>query len=300
MKRALIALLFLVGAVSCSQFWENLQSVPDGYQKKFNYPGIIEKMYSADGQYAVDVYEQESEEEIIKLFQVYYPVELNTSDKRWPVVIMANGTGTPARKYKAIFKHLASWGFIVIGNQDEWAWNGNSANLSQAFISAENENPQSIFYQKVDMENIGLTGHSQGGMSVYTAASLYENSGNYKALCTQSGTAVMLADSLGWDFLKPISAPMLMMGGGGDSDAKFLCPLEAMVRTYDHLDAKPVIMGRIKGVEHGDMLPRGDAYMTAWMRYWLCGDEKAGGFFLGDDAEILTNSDWQDVQRKGL
>ena len=303
-KRVLIVTVIVLGCCAgCKSLWDVIKNAPavkDGYQEKFNYPGKIEKLYAADGQYAVDVFEQKSPEEIIKLFQVYYPSDLKASDKKWPVVIMANGTGIPAQKYKAIFKHLASWGFIVVGNQDEWAWNGNSANLSQAFISAENENPQSIFYQKVDMEDLGLTGHSQGGMSVYTAASLYENSGNYKALCTQSGTAVMLADSLGWDFLKPISAPMLMMGGGGNSDAKLLCPLEAMEQTYDHLDAKPVIMGRIKGIEHGDMLPRGDAYMTAWMRYWLCDDQLAGGFFLGDNAEILTNSDWQDVQRKGL
>lgn len=300
MKRALIVLLFLVGVVSCSQFWDNLQAVPDAYQKKYNYPGDIEKMYAADGQYAVELFEQESTEEIIKLFQVYYPADLKTSDKKWPVVIMANGTGIPARKYKAVFKHLASWGFIVVGNQDEWSWNGNSANLSQAFITRENDNPQSIFYQKVDKDHIGLTGHSQGGMSVYTAASLYENSNSYKALCTQSGSAVMLADSLGWDFLKPISAPMFMMGGCGNADANMLCPLEAMVLTYDHIDAKPVVMGRIKDVDHGDVIKRGDAYMTAWMRYWLCDDQQAGRFFQGDDAEILTNKDWQDVQRKGL
>ena len=181
MKKVLIAISLLIGVVSCNQFWENLQAIPDGYQKKYTYPGAIEKTYATDGQYAVEVFEQESPEEIIKLFQVYYPAELILSDKKWPVVIMANGTGIPARKYKAVFKHLASWGFIVVGNQDEWSWNGNSANLSQEFITGENYNPQSIFYQKVDTDHIGLTGHSQGGMSVYTAASLFENSSNYKA-----------------------------------------------------------------------------------------------------------------------
>lgn len=300
MKNFLIAVSLLICVSSCGRFWENLQAVPDGYQKKYNYPGSIEKKYAANGKYAVEVYEQESPEEIIKLFQVYYPSELKTSDKKWPVVIMANGTGIPARKYKAIFKHLASWGFIVVGNQDEWSWNGKSANLSQEFIDEENENPKSPFYQKVDMEHIGLAGHSQGGMSVYTAATLYENSGNYKALCTQSGTAVMEADSLGWEFLKPISAPMFMMGGCGSADANFLCPLEDMIQTYDHLDAQPLVMGRIKDVDHGDVIKRGDAYMTAWMRYWLCEDKSAGIFFQGEDAEILTNSDWQDIQRKNL
>ena len=56
-------------------------------------------------------------------------------------------------------------------------------------------------------------------------------------------------------------------------------------------------MGRIKGIDHGDMLPRGDAYMTAWMRYWLCDEAEAGKCFVVSDAEILNNESWQDVSR---
>ena len=66
------------------------------------------------------------------------------------------------------------------------------------------------------------------------------------------------------------------------------------------LAAGTLVMGRIKGVDHGDMLPRGDAYMTAWMRFWLCGDQEAARCFIGDSAEILRNEDIQDLNRKGL
>ena len=55
-------------------------------------------------------------------------------------------------------------------------------------------------------------------------------------------------------------------------------------------------MGRIKDTDHGDMLPRGDAYMTAWMRYWLCNDTLAARCFVGNEAEITTNKMWQDVK----
>ena len=38
--------------------------------------------------------------------------------KKYPLVIMANGTGVEYFKYEATFKHLSSWGFIVAGNDD--------------------------------------------------------------------------------------------------------------------------------------------------------------------------------------
>ena len=51
------------------------------------------------------------------------------------------------------------------------------------------------------------------------------------------------------------------------------------------------------GAEHEEMLMRTDGYMTAWMLYQLQGDEEAGRAFLGEDAEILHNSNWQDIEK---
>ena len=298
-KKTVVALLGVALLCwSCASFWDKIQNVPEGYQKKIDYKSALEKKYGCDGQHAVEFFSETSEEERIKLYQVYYPAELTTAQKKWPVVIMANGTGIRASKYKAIFRHLASWGFIVAGNEDEWTWDGRSVSMTQDYIIRENANPRSVFYQKVDTARIGLTGHSQGGMAVFTASSLFPNSRRYKALCVQSSTALMLADSLGWDFLRDVKAPMLMMGGCGNLDANMLCPLEHMQLTYDSIGTHTCIMGRIKSTDHGEVLPRGDAYMTAWMRYWLCDDEEAGHCFFGSDAEMLTNTAWQDVKRR--
>ena len=288
--------IIVIALISC----ENLQAVSEGYQGRFDYQGTLEKKYAYNGQYQVELFTQEDSDERIKLLQVYYPTDLKTSQKKWPLVLMANGTGIRASKYEAIFRHLASWGFIVVGNEDEWTWDGKSVSKSLDMMLKANTDPSSLFYQKVDTANIGLTGHSQGGMCVYTAASLFENSRLYKALCTQSGTATMLVDSLGADFLKDIKAPMLLMGGCGDLDAKALCKLDELQKSYEGISSEQRIMGRIKGTDHGDMLPRGDAYMTAWMRYWLCGDSEARKCFVGRKAEILSNNNWQDLERKGF
>ena len=300
-RRLLITGCVLTGIWACNeQFWSKLQNVDEGYQNRFEYQGTLEKKYAYNGQYQVELFTQEDSDERIKLLQVYYPADLKTSQKKWPLVLMANGTGIRASKYKAIFRHLASWGFIVVGNEDEWTWDGKSISKSLDMMLKANTDPSSLFYQKVDTACIGLTGHSQGGMCVYTAASLFENSQLYKALCTQSGTATMLVDSLGADFLKDIKAPMLLMGGCGDFDAKALCKLDELQKSYEGIGSEQRIMGRIKGTDHGDMLPRGDAYMTAWMRYWLCGDTEAKKCFVGRKAEILNNNRWQDVKRSGF
>ena len=57
------------------------------------------------------------------------------------------------------------------------------------------------------------------------------------------------------------------------------------------------IRARVTGAEHQDMLHLTDGYMTAWMLYHLQGDEEAAGVFVGDNAEILTNNGWQDIEK---
>ena len=118
------SIIMLTSCISCSSFWEKIQTVGEGYQCKFEYKGTLEKKYAYDGEYQVELFTQEDSDERIKLLQVYYPANLKTEQRAWPLVLMANGTGIRASKYKAVFRHLASWGFIVVGNEDEWTWDG--------------------------------------------------------------------------------------------------------------------------------------------------------------------------------
>ena len=37
--------------------------------------------------------------------------------------------------------------------------------------------------------------------------------------------------------------------------------------------------------------------MTAWMLCHLYGDEEAAKAFVGDEAEILHNTNWQDIEK---
>lgn len=65
------------------------------------------------------------------------------------------------------------------------------------------------------------------------------------------------------------------------------------VRSKKHTSAALVI----RKAEHQDMLQLTDGYMTAWMLYHLQGDTEAASVFTGENAEILTNSGWQHVEK---
>ena len=91
--------------------------VPGNYTKTVETGGELEAKYLAMGQYEVKHTETNAPDDWEK-FITYYPAEMETADKTYPVVVMVNGTGVYASKYPALFKHLASWGFIVIGNED--------------------------------------------------------------------------------------------------------------------------------------------------------------------------------------
>jgi len=42
-----------------------------------------------------------------------------------------------------------------------------------------------------------------------------------------------------------------------------------------------------------------DGYMTAWFMYYLQNNKEVGMAFFGENAEILTNPNWQDVRVNG-
>ena len=56
----------------------------------------------------------------------------------------------------------ASWGFIVVGNEDENSRTGASTSATLDFMLNLNKDSNSDFYGKIDVNNIGVSGHSQG------------------------------------------------------------------------------------------------------------------------------------------
>lgn len=267
--------------------------VPKDYTKTVETGGEIEAAYMAAGQYQVKHIEAEAPGDW-KKFVAYYPADLEETESTFPVVVFANGTGVGASKYKALFQHLASWGFIVLGNEDPSTCTGASAEATLVWLLEQNSDPDSVFYQKVDTERIGISGHSQGGVAVFNAVSEQPHGGLYTCAVSLSPTEWALAMAIGLDYdPSKMTAPTLILAAA-----------ENDVITPDGVKglAEVIPAGTVRalrpGMDHGKMLYSADGYVTAWFMWQLQGDQDAAKAFVGDNAEILKNPLYQNQQAK--
>ncbi|SDN05182.1 Chlorophyllase enzyme [Lachnospira pectinoschiza] len=273
--------------------------VPSNYTETVETGGELESYYLKNGEHEVAYFEKDIDEDF-KKYEVYYPKDLIKEDTTLPVIVTVNGTGVKASKYKTQFKHFASWGFIVIGTEEEESWDGVAAESSLAFLLEENENSESIFYGKIDVNNIGIIGHSQGGAGVFNAITNMEHSNLYKTAISLSPTNEEMAVSLKWSYdVTKINCPiMLLAGTKGDFEMNMVIPTEAMYELYNKISA-PKLMARRKGMEHGQMLYSADGYNTAWFMWHLQEDENAAKAFK-DNGEIYTNELYQEQKSDSL
>ena len=264
--------------------------VPDNYMKTVKTGGEIEAKYLAVGSHGVKYAEAEAPGEWEK-FQAYYPAELEQGGT-YPVVVFANGTGVKASKYKALFRHLASWGFIVLGNEDPSTVTGASADAVLEWLLGENENPDSVFWGRVDVEHIGISGHSQGGVAAFNAVNRQTHRDLYTCGVSLSPTQLELAQAIGLDYdPAETNIPMLVLA---TPENDVITP-DGMDVLFDAMGGEKVCAQR-KGMDHGKMLYSGDGYVTAWFRWLLLGDQEAAGAFTGDSPELASNPLYQDVR----
>lgn len=283
----LIAALFIKAALT--------PAVPRNYTNTVKTGGNIEAKYLKNGAYTV-VYTEVKADERLGKYEIYYPDTLTSDKKNYPVIVVSNGTGVKASKYKAMFEHFASWGFVVIGNEEENSWDGSSAEKSLSYLLQCNADKENIFYQKIDTDNIGSLGHSQGGVGAISAVTNTAHSDMYKTVVAESPTNRELADNLQWHYdIEKVHIPILMVAGTEKFDAETVIPLEKMNEMYDALDNVPIkAMARRTDTEHGYMLYSADGYVTAWFMWQLQNDTEAAKAFIGDMPELLDNELYQD------
>ncbi len=299
-----IALLLILGLMLLLVWLSKQPAVKEDYHTKVTSEEPLEQQYIQMGSYETAFAEYAADNEQSKAFRIWYPAELMQSNRVYPVVVMVNGTGVPSSKYEAVFRHLASWGFIVIGNEDANAWDGASSAASLDFMLTLHTDAASPFYRRVDTQHIGIAGHSQGGVGAINAVTEQENGNRYTAMYAASTTHLALAEALQWSYdASKITIPCFLTAGTKQADAgnakdAGICPLWSLEENYQAIsDDVPKLYARRINVDHGEMLAYADGYMTAWFLYHLQGDETAGQVFLGADAEILHNANWQDVQK---
>lgn len=273
----------------------------------------IEKKYTAMGSFDVSSKEYNTSDDVIKKIVIWYPTELK---EKYPVVVWANGTGSKTSTYTSFFKHLASWGFIVVGNDDENTRTGESLNKTIDYLIQENNSKDSIFYDKLDLDNIGIGGHSQGGPAVFNMITNQEHGTMIKTIYAASPTSSYHTKVLGadWEYdISKVNVPTFLISGTGFLDAgnceskdeipndtngkaQGICPLWSLEENYNNLpDAVDKVIARKTNTDHGDSYTGFDGYMTAWFMYYLKNDIDAGKAFI-QNGELSNNALYQDVK----
>ena len=309
----ILAVILLVLGIAAFQYIKSMMPGGDGnndiveeYYKSFQSDSPLEMKYSQLGNYETAYTEFPSDNAAIGKVRVWYPKELEKDEKTWPMILVVNASGTPAASYEPFFPRLASWGFIVVGNEDGQTGNGETASLTLDFML--NMPAGSVLSGKINYDRMGIIGYSQGGAGAICAVTNYENGARYKAMFTGSAAYPTLAKNMGWEYdVSKVTIPYFMAAGTGKSDDSGndpetsyggVSPLSALTANYDSIaNEVPKVRARAVGAEHEQMLMRSDGYMTAWMLYQLNGDEEAGSVFVGENAEILHNANWQDVEK---
>ena len=301
----IIGIVLLVIAVIMILFLALLshaQAVPENYWKKIKTNASIEAKYDTLGSYETALKEfpapHDERDKNDNHFVVWYPKE----EGKYPLVVMVNGTGVPCSKYRAVFEHIASWGYVVIGNDYGTNWDGKHPSETLDFAL----NTEEIF-RMVDPDKIAIGGHSQGGMGAFNAVTEYENGNRYKTVFSLSPTNQELALGLTWGFelgtdsqyayrLDKITVPVIIAAGTGKFDTETVSPLKKMEEEYQELQTDKVMFRRSDEIDHGAMLYEANGYVIAWLDYYLKGVEENGAAFYGDQAELRTNVRYQDFK----
>ena len=273
---------------------DNKADIKDGYNKEIETGGDIESKYLLGGDLKVKK-TTFKEEDPIKKVSVFYPEEMETSDQRYPMILVMNGTGGKVTKYEPQFEMYASWGFIVVGTQDKGTGTGKTTVKVLNDMLSLNEDESSIFYHKIDTGNIGLTGFSQGGAGVFNVLTKYEEAKYIKTAVPLSPVSEYMTSQV-TDYTYDsslVNCPILIFAGTeGEFEMDTVIPIELLNEQYDKITS-PKAMARRIGMDHDHMMYSAGGYVMAWFRWQLLGDEEAANAFIGDSPELMNNHVYQ-------
>jgi pimeloyl-ACP methyl ester carboxylesterase len=218
---------------------------------------------------------------------IYSPSNLGSLGcARHPIIIWGNGTFTQPSWYDGLLRHLASHGFIVAAANTSNA--GTGQEMLQGIDKLRGFNGQSgnRFYQKVDVDRVGSTGHSQGGSGAVRAAA-----------DSRVDTTFPIEGGFFAGSAFTYRVPTLFLAGENDT-------LKTGIRAqYDATRNVPAAYAELAGASH--LVPLGNgggfrAAATAWARWQLMGDTAARNQFVGANCGLCSSNEWAVYEANSL
>lgn len=217
---------------------------------------------------------------------IVYPKALESSSKRYPVIVWANGTSCPTSTYMSLLEKFANAGYVVVADKDTMTADGSSQRNSIDFIIKEAGNSSSVFYNKIDTDKVGASGHSQGGRSCVNAAQV-----DSRIKCI-----VSIAGASNAKEAKGLKAPTLYLTGTADM---VVVSSQWVKPSYDATVGRTVYAS-LKGGVHTTCMTNPEklsGYCIDWFDAYLKNDSKAMAVF-ADGGKLSSDSNWQDFASK--
>lgn len=177
-----------------------------------------------------------------------------------------------------MMNHLASHGFVVVASLSTATGREPYPTLAgMDWIIEQNEDPESPYYQRLDVSKIGQLGHSFGGMSTCMTAS----DPRYKALATICGTAS----------LSGVHTPILFFCGGKDNTVK----CSGVKDVFNSVTDQPAIFINERNADHGSWVYQGAngvslSSAAAWFRVHLMNDTANRKYFYGRNCTFCSDN----------
>lgn len=231
---------------------------------------------------------QEIHEADGRTYYVYYPENIQSSKKTYPVLSWANGTACQPSMYTGMFSELAKGGYIVIASSETMSADGSAQIAALDFVISLNTNSSSLAYKKVNTSKLGAIGHSQGGRSSVNAA----------VKDSRIKCVVSLAGSNYLEEAEPNSTPTFFIAGGSDM---IVSPSQWIQPAYD-VAKGPAVYASLNKAIHTTCCTNPEkysSYILDWCDAWLKGDVKALATF-SNNGTLASDGNWSDFQRKGF
>ena len=248
------------------------------------------------------------EEPSLKAHTVFVPQDLSPFGKRnlLPVLVWGNGAcaDSPWEHFKFL-NEIASHGYIVVATgyipMKEEPYHGPMSTTQQQiesidWVIAQNADPASPYYQKIDVKNICAAGMSCGGLqTLYNCADpritslMICNSGLFKV--ENEMTAVGGMPMPKKSKLNEIHCPIIYILGGkediayenGMDDFRLISHVPACATNF------PVGHGGTYRQPHGGEF---SVVALAWLDWQLKGDKKAAKMFKGKKCLLSKREGW--------
>ncbi len=248
------------------------------------------------------------EEPTLPEHTIFVPQDLSAfgPSKLLPVLVWGNGAcANSPFEHMNFLNEIASNGFIVLATgdipmTDEWYKGPMSRSEQQIesidWIIAQNADPNSPYYQKIDTKAICVAGMSCGGLqTLFNCADLRIktlmicNSGLFNL--QNAGQAVGGMPMPSKDKLKEIHTPIMYMLGGPE-DIAYGNGMDDFSR-IQHVPCCAINYP----VGHGGTYrqPHGGEFTIpalAWLNWQLKGDKDAAKMFVGKKPQLLQRKDW--------